>query len=125
MTEALVLRWRATLQRATIEKRDAFEVLESLESDDFAYIDSPYPGHNDTGEQRMYAIEFSPKDFERLRDILHNACFPWMLSFNDHGGTWNDYLYDEQFSRVVIPYKNFNVSRSNTPKYFEWLLWNY
>ena len=118
-----LLAWRQTLQRATIEQRDAFEVLESLGPTDYGYCDPPYFGHGDK-KDRMYAHEFFADEHDRLRDILHNAKFPWMLSLNEHPLTWKYYLQSGKFHFVPVRYRT-APRRSSTPKYFEWLIYNY
>jgi site-specific DNA-adenine methylase len=123
MTVEKLLSWRDTLQRANVQQRDAFEVLESLDGNQLAYIDPPYFGQRDK-TWRMYAHEFFGNEHERLRDILYNATFPWMFSINDHPLTWEWYIKPRKFRIVPIRYRT-APRRSRIPKYYEWLICNF
>lgn len=122
MTVEKALGWRETLQRSTIIQQDAFEVLESLDGSSYAYIDPPY-FCNGASDWRMFAHELSDGDHERLRDILHNASFPWMLSINDHVLTWKWYIELRKFRIVPVRYRT-APRRASIPKYYEWLILN-
>ena len=116
-SRAKALEWRALLRRATVSQADAFDVLPSLGSDAFAYVDPPYVTH---GKFRLYGCEFERDDHHRLAEILRAAPYKWCLSYGDRP------LVRELYRGFDFRWlhRSHQGTRSKHPEHGEWLIRN-
>lgn len=77
-------------KHVTLTKMDYATLLAEIDGETLVYLDPPYLQKGAV----LYQYSFRQQNHKELRELLQNAKFPWVLSYDDHPEILRMYAHD-------------------------------